>query len=98
MKPKDEGMRQAIQQQVTVQAGGKVELVCPELQAGEIVSVVVSAAPDPKESSERLLGVERSRQSRSVVDILNEAPGHLLFKTAEEVDEYIREERDSWDR
>ena len=35
------------------------------------------------------------RPRRSVLDILNDTPGHLLFKTAEEVDEYIRGERDS---
>lgn len=91
-------MQQVVQQQVTVQAGGKVELVCPELKAGEIVDVVVSAAPDSKRSSARQPGGGRSRPRRSVLDILNEAPGHLLFKTAQEVDEYIREERDSWDR
>lgn len=35
---------------------------------------------------------------RSVREILREAPGGRWFKTAAEVDEYIREERDSWDR
>ena len=38
------------------------------------------------------------RQRESVLDIINRLPGHRLFKTAEEVDQYIREERDSWDR
>ena len=89
-------MQQVLQQRVTVQAGGKVELVCPELKAGEIVDVVVSAAIDGGRTSSRLPGGERPRPRRSVLDILNEAPGHLLFKTAQEVDEYIREERDSW--
>jgi hypothetical protein len=32
------------------------------------------------------------------IDIINEAPGHFVFKTAEEVDTYLQEERDSWDR
>lgn len=91
-------MQQMLQQQVTVQAGGKVELVCPELKAGEIVDVVVSTALDRVRSSAWQSGDERPRPRRSVLDILNEAPGHLLFKTAQEVDEYIREERDSWDR
>ena len=91
-------MHQMLQQQVTVQAGGKVELVCPELKAGEIVDVVVSTALAPERSSAKQSGDERSSPRRSVLDILNEAPGHLLFKTAQEVDEYIREERDSWDR
>ena len=98
MEPKDRAMQQLLQQQVTVQAGGRVELVCPELKAGDIVDVVVSAALDPARSSDGQPGNENSRPRRSVLDILNEAPGHLLFKTAQEVDEYIREERDSWDR
>ena len=91
-------MQQVIEQQVTVLPGGKIELVCPELTAGEVVDVVVSATLDPERSSAGQPGDESSRPRRSVLDILNEAPGHLLFKTAQEVDEYIREERDSWDR
>lgn len=98
MESKDKAMQQVIEQQVTVLPGGRVEFVCPELTAGEVVDVVVSTQLEPERSSARLPGAERSRPRRSVVDILNEAPGHLLFKTAEEVDEYIREERDSWDR
>jgi len=35
---------------------------------------------------------------RSVVDVLAEAPGHLAFHSAEEVDAYVREERDAWER
>jgi len=35
---------------------------------------------------------------RSAIEVLNEAPGQLLFKTAEEVDAYIRAERESWER
>ena len=98
MEPKDRAMQQVLQQQVTVQAGGKVEVVCPELKAGEIVDVVVSAAIVPERTVVRQSEDEGARPRRSVVDILDEAPGHLLFKTAQEVDEYIREERDSWDR
>ena len=43
---------------------------------------------------------EHSSESpdRSVVDVLDEAPGHRLFKTGKEVDDYIKEERASWDR
>lgn len=39
-----------------------------------------------------------STERRSVVDILAEAPGHRLFETGKEVDDYIKEERASWDR
>jgi len=34
---------------------------------------------------------------RSAVDILTEAPGQRLFKTAAEVDDYLRKERGAWD-
>jgi predicted GTPase len=34
---------------------------------------------------------------RSALDILAEAPGHRLFKTAEEVDAFLAEERSSWE-
>ena len=34
---------------------------------------------------------------RSILDVLTEAPGHLAFETAEEVDAYLKAERESWD-
>ena len=37
-------------------------------------------------------------ERRSAVDILNEAPGGLAFKTAADVAAYLKEERESWDR
>ena len=48
--------------------GGKIEIVNEELRVGEAVDVVV------RHSS--------ASGRRSAVDILNEAPGHRLFKTA----------------
>ena len=45
----------------------------------------------------RIMGKEDMLR-RSVVDVLAEVPGQRLFKTAEEVDAYIKEERDGWDR
>ena len=77
-------MQKALHIRTTVQPGGKVEFASPELEAGQSVDVVVT----------RSSSIER----RSVVDILAEAPGHRLFKTGKEVDDYIREERASWDR
>ena len=71
----------------TVQPGGKIEIESTELTAGEDVDVTISPAKNPGES-----------EKRSAVDILAEAPGHLAFKSAKEVDDYIREERASWDR
>ena len=76
-------MQKALHVRATVQPGGRVEIVSPELEAGQTVDVVVRSSP-----------VER----RSAVDILAEAPGQRLFKTAREVDDYIEEERASWNR
>ena len=77
-------MQKALHIRTTVQPGGKVEVASPELEAGQTVDVVVTRSS--------------STERRSVVDILAEAPGHRLFKTGKEVDDYIKEERASWDR
>jgi hypothetical protein len=50
----------------------------------------------------KLLGTSETPESenspkQSVVDILNEAPGQQLFRTAEEVDRYLQQERALWD-
>lgn len=36
-------------------------------------------------------------QTHSVFDVLNRTPGNIIFRTADEVDAYIRDERDSWE-
>ena len=51
---------------------------------GEYVDVVVSQSS----ASER----------RSAVDILDKAPGHLVFKTAADVAAYLAEEKEAWGR
>lgn len=56
------------------------------------MTVTIETTESPKTSE------EPRTEKRHVIDILAELPGHRLFKTAEEVDAYIREERDSWDR
>ena len=77
-------MQKTLQIRTTVQPGGKVEIVSPELEAGQDVDVVISPASTPS--------------ARSAWQIISEGPGHRLFKTAKEVDDYIAEERASWDR
>ena len=77
-------MQKALHIRTTVQPGGKIEIVDRELTEGESVDVVVSPAS----------AVER----RSVVDILDEAPGHLVFKTAADVAAYLTEEKEAWVR
>ena len=77
-------MQKALHIRTTVQPGGKVEIVSQELPVGEDVDVVVSSASSP--------------ERRSAVDILNEAPGGLVFKTAADVAAYLKEEKESWGR
>lgn len=68
----------------TVLPGGRIEILDQKLPVGESVKVVI-------------LGSSTAEQ-RSAVDILSEAPGQRLFKTAEEVAHYLKDEMSSWDR
>ena len=77
-------MQRTLHIRTTVQPGGKVEIVNQDLPVGEDVDVVVSlASPTAR---------------RSAVDILNEAPGGLVFKTGADVAAYLKEEKESWGR
>lgn len=69
----------------TVQPGGRIEVVMPDLQPGQLVDVVVYVS-------------QTQERKESAVDILARCPGHLVFKTAVEVDAYVENERNSWDR
>lgn len=79
-------MQTAVRLKGTVQPGGRVEVISPQLPAGETVEVIV------------LFARESADVRRSVMDILAESPGHLAFQTPEDVDAYIQEERSAWDR
>ena len=68
-----------------VQSEWQITVTNPALHIGEAVEVLILL---PDESDEPRL---------SILDVLNSVPGHQLFKSAEEVDQYIREERESWD-
>lgn len=79
-------MANAVHIKTTILPGGKIEISAPELPAGEQADVFV------------VIEREEPTKKRRALDILAGAPGHRLFHTAEEVDNYIREERDSWER
>ena len=66
-----------------VQPGGRIEITSDDLPVGESVDVVVRYTPEPA--------------PRSAIEILNDGPGHRLFKSADEVDAYLAEEKASWD-
>ncbi len=66
--------------------GGKIEISAPELIAGQEATIVVTVE-DTKPDEQ---------PHDHVIDVLKRLTGHQLFNSAEEVDAYIREERDSW--
>lgn len=80
-------MQGALKIRTTVSADGKIEISRPELLPGELVEVII-LLPEPTQAA----------APRSALEILRQVPGRRVFKTAEEVDAYIRQERDSWDR
>lgn len=72
--------------ETVVLPGGKIEISTPELIEGKRATVVVTI--EDTEADEQ----------HHVIDLLRTLPGHRLFQNAEEVDAYLREERDAWDR
>ncbi len=78
-------MPSVLYRKTAVLPGGKIEVTDQALPSGEVVDVIILL---PASSTTR----------RSAVDILAEAPGHRLFKTAADVDDYLRKEREAWDR
>ena len=80
-------MQTALRLETTVLPGHRVEVSAPELPEGSKVEVIVVLPGKPKP----LFG--------SALEFLATLPpGPLLFKSPEEVDRYIQEERDSWER
>lgn len=65
--------------------GGKIEISTPELIPGQHATVVITIEDS------------KPNEQAHVIDILTALPGHRLFQTAEEVDAYMHEERDSWE-
>ncbi len=77
----------ALHVRTEVLPGHRIEITTPELKEGESVDVFLVVS-------------EPSDQRRSSISEFLAAlpPGPRQFKTAEEVNEYLRQERDSWDR
>jgi hypothetical protein len=80
-------MNAAYHTTTTVLPGHKIEITAPQLREGEQVQVFVVSAP-----------VTAPKSGPSALDIIESLKGHRLFRTPEEVDRYIDEERNSWDR
>jgi hypothetical protein len=79
-------MRSALHVTAKVLPGHKIEISIPELPEGDTVEVFL-VLPEPSPPARR-----------SALDLLESLPGQRLFKTAEEADRYLQEERDSWER
>jgi hypothetical protein len=71
--------------ETTVLPGNRIELHVPELPVGRKVTVL-------------LLLEDSELPKRPVFEVLGDYAGGQLFRSAEEVDEYLRNERDSWDQ
>ncbi|MCY4392189.1 MAG: hypothetical protein OXE43_09055 [Chloroflexi bacterium] len=78
-------MQKVLHQKATVRPGGKLEIVSQELEAGQIVDVVV-------------LHESSATDRRSIMEILNGGPEQRLFDNADEVRAYLADEKASWDR
>jgi hypothetical protein len=79
-------MTRILQYTTTVLPGHRIEIQAPELPEGHVATVVVQVeeeGPTPR---------------RRLSEVLAGYPGGQLFRSAEEVDAYLREERESWDR
>ena len=75
-----------VRMKTKVLPGGKIEISAPELIAGQEATIVVTV-------EDTMLNGHSH-----VIDLLKNVAGHQLFSGAEEIDTYIREERESWDR
>ena len=76
-------MHKAIYLKATVLPEGKIEIKDTGLEEGELVDVVVMQS--------------EKKSGRSALDIIKEGPGQRLFKSAADVEEYLKSERASWD-
>lgn len=77
-------MQNPLHTTTTVLTGGRIEIIDQQLPVDESVKVVILGSSTPEQ--------------RSAVDTLSEAHGQRLFKTAEEVASYLKDERSSLDR
>jgi hypothetical protein len=67
--------------------GHRIEIAAPaDLPVGAEVEVTVQPP------------ASQPPAKQSILDIIESYDGPRLFKTAEEVDAYLREEKDSWER
>lgn len=79
-------MRPALHVKTKILPGNKIEIAAPDFPVGDDVEVFI------------ILPESQPVGQQSAIDLLDKMPGHRLFKTSEEADRYLQEERDSWER
>lgn len=78
-------MQTALRMETTILPGHRLELSNPQLPEGATVEVIV------------VLPTKPALPRRSMIDFLRSLPpGPLLFRTPEEANRYLHEERDAW--
>jgi len=78
-------MQAALRITTKVLPGKRIEINLPDSEIGEDIEVIIVLPEKPK-----------SKQRRAL-EILDAAHKLGPFRTPEEIDRYIQEERDSWD-
>ena len=78
-------MISGIKLKTTVKSGGVVEIYSDELPEGATVEVIVLVAP----------AEETAADARKLSSFIGAAKGN--FSTVEEVDQFVRQEREAWD-
>jgi hypothetical protein len=80
-------MQTTLRLETTVLPGHRLEITAPELPEGARVEVIVVLPEQPQP------------RRMSMLEFLETLPpGPRLFKTPEEVNRYLQEEKDSWER
>jgi len=76
-------MQQVLRLQTRVKDKGKLNIEMPQLIPGEDVEVLI------------IFPSSAAGESPSVMDVLEQASGQRIFKTVDEVDRYLQDERSS---
>lgn len=79
-------MQPALYLKTQVLPGHRIEIEDSNLSEGETVDIFIVTSPKTEQNQS------------SVIDIIEEIRSHRTsFKTVEEIDQYIQQERSSWD-
>lgn len=80
-------MQQVLRLQTRVKEKGTINIEIPQLVPGDDVEILIIFPQHPAVS-----------ESLSVMEVIEQASGQRIFKTADDVDTYLQDERNSWDQ